>query len=209
MKVSEKPTDCAPPSWPQSGGDEYRSVLGDGLAFRVQPRMPSRGDVNERDLPIVVVDADPSSRELLRLLLTSHGHRVTAIDSAEAALGFLATASAKLIVVDVRLPGITGAGFIREVREVLGPPPVPIIALASDERDLRRARDAGATACHRKPVGATGFARLVGDVLTRRSAGSVRPRGAGTVRAAPRKGATRRRARWRRPVGGTGTGGGN
>ncbi len=65
---------------------------------------------------ILVVDDDPNARLLLRTLLTHAGHRV--IDAANGADGLSAAARARpdLIVLDLSMPSMGGAEFVRALR---------------------------------------------------------------------------------------------
>jgi CheY-like chemotaxis protein len=65
---------------------------------------------------ILVVDDDPNARLLLRTLLTHAGHRV--IEAANGAEGLSAAARDRpdLIVLDLSMPSMGGAEFVRALR---------------------------------------------------------------------------------------------
>ncbi|MBF8223779.1 sigma-54-dependent transcriptional regulator [Halomonas sp. 328] len=65
---------------------------------------------------LLIVEDDPALQELLVEELSEAGHRVTACDSAEAAMAALSQAPADLIISDVRLPGISGLAWLERVR---------------------------------------------------------------------------------------------
>ena len=56
---------------------------------------------------VLLVDDDADLLKLLSMRLQAAGHRVTAVESAEAALTQLAVTRPQLVVSDVRLPGAT------------------------------------------------------------------------------------------------------
>jgi CheY-like chemotaxis protein len=127
-------------------------------------------------LPILIVSADAASRAVLRDLLGADGHAVREVDSAEAALGFLATSQAKLLIADSPLPGMSGAALIRELRDTPGTERLPVIVLPFADDDVsHRALDAGAAACCTKPIPGDAFRQLVATVLDRVKRG-VAPR---------------------------------
>ena len=70
-------------------------------------------------LNILVVDDDALSRDLIVLLLVHAGHTVVAVDSGEAAIAHLAAASnsLNLILTDLQMPGISGAGLAHKLRQ--------------------------------------------------------------------------------------------
>ncbi len=67
-------------------------------------------------LSVLVVDDDPSSLHLLRLLLEELGGRVTAVDRPGAALRRLAAESPDLLITDLRMPEMSGLDLVRVAR---------------------------------------------------------------------------------------------
>jgi len=67
---------------------------------------------------ILVVDDDRQVREFLELFLTSEGHEVTAVDSAEAALALIAAGfEFDVLITDMQMPGLSGAELIGGLRQ--------------------------------------------------------------------------------------------
>src|SRR5258706_391363 len=86
-------------------------------------RPPGRGrtgrlarQADERMANLLLVDDDADLVKLLSMRLGAAGHRVTAVESAEAALTQLAVARPQLVVSDVRLPGRDGLMLFDEIR---------------------------------------------------------------------------------------------
>ncbi len=78
----------------------------------VRPRECSRDSL----LPIVfVVDDDPSVRSSLKFLLSTVGLQVESFDSADAFLRKKPPDAPSCLVLDVRLPGLSGLDFQREL----------------------------------------------------------------------------------------------
>lgn len=99
--------------------------------------------------PVLVVDDDPAIREAVRDVLELEGIAVdTAIDGADA----LAKVDAQLpclVLLDMRMPGMDGWGFAREIRERGIELPVVVMTAAADAR--RWAAEIGAIGVMPKP----------------------------------------------------------
>jgi two-component system, NtrC family, response regulator GlrR len=78
---------------------------------------------------LLLVDDDADLLKLLSMRLHAAGHRVTAVESAEAALTQLAVARPQLVVSDVRLPGRDGLALFDEIRTRY--PALPVILLTA------------------------------------------------------------------------------
>ena len=78
---------------------------------------------------LLLVDDDPDLLKLLSMRLTAAGHRVTSVESAEAALAQLAVARPQLVVSDVQLPGRDGLALFDEIHAQH--PALPVILLTA------------------------------------------------------------------------------
>jgi two-component system response regulator GlrR len=78
---------------------------------------------------LLLVDDDPDLLKLLSMRLSAAGHRVTSVESAEAALTQLAVARPQLVVSDVRLPGRDGLALFDEIHA--RHPALPVILLTA------------------------------------------------------------------------------
>lgn len=78
---------------------------------------------------VLVVDDDPDLLRLLSMRLRSSGYRVSAVDSAEAALSRVAIERPDLVLSDVRLPGRDGLALFDELRQ--HHPALPVILLTA------------------------------------------------------------------------------
>jgi len=65
---------------------------------------------------VLVVEDEPQMRALLTDNLEFEGYHVTAVESAEQALGELAYRSVSLLIVDVMLPGMSGFALCEQLR---------------------------------------------------------------------------------------------
>ena len=82
---------------------------------------------------ILVVEADPSVREMLALLFTSEGYRTAAVADGKQAVALArGTIKPDIVVADYSLPnGMTGLQVIARVREALGRE-LPAVILTGD-----------------------------------------------------------------------------
>ncbi len=78
---------------------------------------------------LLVVDDDADLLRLLSMRLSANGFRVTAVDSAEAALARVAVERPDLVLSDVRLPGRDGLALFDELRQ--SHPTLPVILLTA------------------------------------------------------------------------------
>jgi two-component system C4-dicarboxylate transport response regulator DctD len=95
-----------------------------------------------RGLQILVVDDEPIVRRSIRMLLEHEGHKVTAVDSAEAAVDQLMMQKFDLLVTDFFMPGKSGDQLARHARQLQ--PGLPVImssAFVDDEHLAEAAKD--------------------------------------------------------------------
>jgi len=133
-----------------------------------------------RGLNVMVVDDEPSVRELLGLTLAKCGASVTLAASVQEALAGLANLSPDVVVSDIAMPGVDGYEFIHKLRELVRPRDgreVPVIALTAcasgQDRDL--ALQAGFDRHLTKPVDPAELVRVIAQTHSARRAISARP----------------------------------
>jgi two-component system response regulator GlrR len=78
---------------------------------------------------VLVIDDDPDLLQLLAMRLTAAGHRVSTVQSTEAALAQLAIERPQLVLSDVQLPGRDGLALFDEIR--IRHPSLPVILLTA------------------------------------------------------------------------------
>ena len=113
---------------------------------------PSPRDIGSTEQPIVfVVDDDESMREALRRLLRSVGLRVEVFASAPELLQSKLPDVASCLVLDIRLPGVSGLDFQTELAKADIHIPIIFITAHSDVPMSVRAMKAGAVDFLTKP----------------------------------------------------------
>jgi CheY-like chemotaxis protein len=101
--------------------------------------------------PVLVVDDDAAIREAVRDVLEQEGLPVeTASDGAEA-LTKIGSRMPRLVLLDMRMPGMDGWSFARELRGAGIELPVVVMTAAADAR--RWAAEIGAIGVVPKPFG--------------------------------------------------------
>jgi FixJ family two-component response regulator len=124
----------------------------EGLAFRAL-RQGARIEQEMPEREAVVVEDDPGMRTALEKLLAAAGIRAATFPSAEALLDAGGPGAAGCLVLDIRLPGLSGLELYRELR-ARGPVPPVIFITAFDDPSVRReAGRLGAAGYLIKPFG--------------------------------------------------------
>lgn len=102
---------------------------------------------------IVIIDDERSVRSGLSNLLQSEGYDTATFDSAEAfLLNASALSGASLLIIDIKLKGMSGLDLYRQVAQISAPPPVIFISGHEDENLLRYAPEFGGATLLRKPI---------------------------------------------------------
>ena len=115
---------------------------------------------------VLVVDDDPTVREVVVSYLRAHGHDVVEAADGEQALAAMRTARADLVVLDLMLPGIDGLEVCRRLREKDDVPVIMLTALGS-EVDRVVGLEHGADDYITKPFSPRELALRVDSVLRR------------------------------------------
>ena len=101
---------------------------------------------------ILIVDDDPGQRSLLTTFLTSQGFHPTTVSSGETALNELKKGAFKMMISDVRMPGMTGLETLRHARALHPSLPVLLVTAYADVKDAVGAMRDGALNYLEKPI---------------------------------------------------------
>jgi two-component system, chemotaxis family, CheB/CheR fusion protein len=158
---------------------DVRSRIGKGSVFAVevplggeQPSLPGRRRSSGvqslgRHATILVVETDPSVREMLALLFTNEGHRAAAVADGKQAVALArGTIKPDIVVADYSLAsGMTGLQVIARVREALGSE-IPAVILTGDiSTDTMREITQRGCVQRYKPVRAEELTHLIQSLL--------------------------------------------
>src|SRR5947209_12722995 len=99
--------------WRRRAGAADRLAVG---ASRRGDGVRGRGVVNDDPPPILIVEDDPTGRELLIRILTADGYEGVPAANAQEARQRLAEREFGAVLIDVRMPGESGIELLRHVR---------------------------------------------------------------------------------------------
>ena len=94
---------------------------------------------------ILLTEDDPIVAELYRLRLDREGHEVTVAADGQAALEGVKRDPPDLMLLDIRMPRLSGIAVLEEVRADSGLQAIPVVMLTnySDPVQVQRCRDLG------------------------------------------------------------------
>jgi len=102
---------------------------------------------------VLVIDDDPLVGKTLVDLLSLHGYAATRAESGERGVEELASGGFDLVLLDLRLPGMSGFETCSRIRELHGPHlPVIMMTAFGDPVAVRRGYEAGADDFLHKPI---------------------------------------------------------
>jgi CheY-like chemotaxis protein len=92
---------------------------------------------------VLIVDDDSSIREFVSMALSFEGYQTVTAQDGAAALELLETVDPRVILLDMRMPGVDGWAFARQYRAKPGPlAPIIVLTAARDAADFAREIDA-------------------------------------------------------------------
>lgn len=112
---------------------------------------------------ILVIEDEPEERRALQLVLETAEQEVRVAASGDEGLAMLDHFAADLVVMDWRMPGLSGATLCRRIRGRVGAP--PIVVVSSAQEAFESAEDIAA-ALH-KPVDPGELQAVIGSRLPR------------------------------------------
>ncbi len=118
---------------------------------------------------ILIVDDEKNIRKTLGLVLNGEGYEVASTDSAEGGLTHLESEGADLMILDVKLPGMTGIEMLQKIRSSHKDYSAIPIIMISGHASLSEAVDAvkhGATDFFEKPLDRSAILIRVANCLT-------------------------------------------
>jgi len=133
---------------------------------KVPPSELKKSESRVSELPrISVVDDDESVREAIRSLMDSVGLGAEVFSSAEDFLNSGRLDVTACLIVDVRMPGISGLELQGHLKAADSRVPIVFISAHNDDRERYRALEAGAVDFLKKPFSADALLRAVSASL--------------------------------------------
>lgn len=117
--------------------------------------------------PILIVEDNPINAMLVEVLLTTREYETKTAANAEEALIILTTFPAKLIIMDIQLPGIDGLELTRQLKADPQYKNIIIVAVTAYamKGDREKALAAGCDEYIPKPIDINSFADVITDML--------------------------------------------
>lgn len=119
------------------------------------------------DPSVLIVDDEPMTRNLLRLMLERAGFRILEAEDGVMALEMIAEQLPEVVVLDVMMPHLDGITVCETLRKQAETAALPIILLSARTAPdaIRRGLQAGANRYLGKPVSREELIRTIREVL--------------------------------------------
>jgi len=134
----------------------------------VERRTVSRDFVATRSLHVLVAEDNSLNQKIIEATLSRYGHVAEIAENGSEALEALAIQNFDLILMDVRMPEMSGTDATRAIRSTNNESrKIPIIALTADamEEHIRTYLEAGMDACVTKPIDRAQLFLAINEVL--------------------------------------------
>jgi FixJ family two-component response regulator len=115
---------------------------------------------------VAVVDDDPSVLRSLGSLLLSSGFRVETFQSAESFLASGGPVATSCLVLDLSMPGMTGAELVSHLNTTGQRVPFVVLTAIADTQETERMTQSGAIAVLRKPASGQQLLRAIRSALS-------------------------------------------
>lgn len=121
---------------------------------------------------ILIAEDEPDIRELIRLALQFNGYEVISASDGAEAVELASNNSFDLIMLDVRMPRLTGYEACRQLRKMESTKEVPIVFLSAkgQEAEVDEGLEAGADRYILKPFAPIELANEIKQILAERGA---------------------------------------
>jgi len=120
--------------------------------------------------PVLIVDDDPGSAEYMALVLEQHHYSTRKAADAHEALRSIEHEHPDLVITDLRMPGTSGVGLLRIIRERWPALPVMLATVEEDVATVVAAMQLGAVNYLLKPVSPPVLVAAVAKALAHKSA---------------------------------------
>ena len=121
---------------------------------------------------ILVVDDDAAIRLLMSEILTDEGYDIEEVDNGSAALEAIREAPPDMVLLDVKMPGMSGFEVCSQIRERTGDSDISVVMVTGldDSESIEKAFQLGATAFVTKPINWDTFPYRIQYLLKARNA---------------------------------------
>jgi len=118
----------------------------------------------------LIVEDNDKNRKLVRDVLTFKGYGVIETETGEEGVQLTRERSPRLVLMDIRLPGIDGVEALRRLRAEETTREIPVMAMTASvmSEDRQKIMAAGFDAYQSKPINVTDFVAAVAQLLEHR-----------------------------------------
>jgi CheY-like chemotaxis protein len=153
--------------WLPSGRQSVLTLCYPCYASIYVPLAPQAMDLRPKDLrggTVLVVDDDPSMQSVLTVWLQGEGFTVQTASNGAEALERIRDHVPEVIVLDLRMPVMSGAEFLETWRRTMQVPSIPVVAISAHHRNLST-EDLGVRAFLAKPFSLTDLTNIILDAV--------------------------------------------
>ncbi len=125
--------------------------------------------MNGQQIRMLVVDDDPSLRNMMNIVLKKEGYDVTCVENAKVALSTLKNESFELIISDIKMPDISGIELLKKVKSLDPDMPVVMITAYGSTDDAVEAMKLGAENYITKPFNLDELKIIIDKILYKKS----------------------------------------
>jgi DNA-binding NtrC family response regulator len=125
--------------------------------------------MSEERAKILVVDDDPSLRNMMSIVLKKEGYHITTVDNAQSALNILKKGDVGLLISDIKMPEISGIELLRKVKSIQPDMPVVMITAYGSTNDAVEAMKLGAEDYIPKPFNLDELKIIIHKALYKKS----------------------------------------
>ena len=124
---------------------------------------------------VLIVEDNPLNMRLIEMVLKSNSYTLLKATDGEEALDIATRERPDLVLMDIRLPTVSGLEVARRLKENPAFSHIPIIALTAHamKGDKEKAIEAGCDSYLSKPINTRELPRLVADMLLRRQQDNI------------------------------------
>lgn len=133
----------------------------------MQGLLSKENRMNENEIKILIVDDEPDVIEILKYNLTRKNFIVFTASNGNEAIVIAEKESPDLVILDIRMPGISGIETCRKMRQIesLKNTPVLFLTADSDEYTALNAIDAGGNHFITKPIRPSILLNMIGELI--------------------------------------------
>lgn len=124
--------------------------------------------MTDQPVSVLVVDDEPTLRNALRRYLAKQGHKVASAGSGREALGLLKQGKFEVMLLDIRMPGLSGIDLVPEALHIDPDLAILMLSAVTDATSAAICMQRGAMDYLTKPIELSDLSRAVQSALRRR-----------------------------------------